>query len=107
MSQSRIKRQSRKPMKQRVEWDKQAVQETLVSPILVDRLTNECVKSGYPPNVGVNSLMTTAGEIVRQCFYDGPEAAEIFRRHLKAAADEMEDLLAESFAGSAPGEMVN
>ena len=45
-------------MKQQVEWDKQAVAETLVWPMLVDRLTNECVKSGYPPNVGVNSLMT-------------------------------------------------
>ena len=84
--------------------DNQAVQETTVSPMLVDRLARECQTSGYPPHVGVNSLMTAAGEIVRQCFHNGPDAQKILGRHLKAAADEIETL--DGFAVVPPA-MVN
>jgi hypothetical protein len=89
-------------MKQRVEWDRQVAEETLVSPMLVDRLVRECQISGYKPNIGINSLMTAAGYIVRVCF--GEEAQMILGKHTKAAADEIEML--DGFADLDPA-MVN
>jgi hypothetical protein len=79
-------------MKQRVEWDRQAAEETLVSPMLVDRLIDQCVNSGYAPNIGINSLMSAAGMLVVQCLPQGLKADEILRKHLQAAADEIETL---------------
>jgi hypothetical protein len=92
--------------KQRRLQDRQEAEMTLVSRMLVGKLVKQCVDSGYQPNVGVNSLMTAAGYIVRECFSQGEEAQKILGKHLKAAADEIESRLPESFASAIP-EMVN
>jgi hypothetical protein len=92
--------------KQRRMQDQQAVKQTAVSPMLANRLLQQCQGSGYEPHVGVNSLMTAAGSILRQCYPQGEEAQQILGRHLKAAADEVYALMEGFYTAPGP-EMVN